>query len=220
MPRKQRNQSEFEAVKNTILQNALTLMNKAGFEGFTMKKLAQMMGVTTPAIYSYYRNKDELYLGILTAGFEMLFQKLKQACRECTDPFDKLKALIEAYMDFGLGNANFYNLMFTWHVPKYNDYIGTAQEEVAHRELVTALQVTNLALAMIKECAAAAGRPLAEEDARFYLVQNWSTVHGYIAGVNNELIHYMHESPLSVRDRMLDAMAAGFRGEMEQRSRR
>ena len=105
---------------------------------------------------------------------------------------------MDAYMDFGLKNANFYNLMFTWHVPKYNDYIGTALEEVAHKELVTALQTTNLTLEIIKACADKK-KPLSDEDARFFLVNFWSAAHGYIAGINNQLIHYMHESPLSVK---------------------
>jgi len=219
MPRKQRQPSEVEAVKQKILKNALELMNKAGFEKFTMKGLAQMMEMTAPAIYSYYRNKDDLYLDILTEGFQMLYEKLKRTCRKHRDPFDKTRALMDAYMDFGLKNANFYNLMFTWHVPKYNDYIGTALEQVARKELDTALQVTNLTLEIIKACADKK-RPLSDEDARFYLVNFWSAAHGYIAGINNQLIHYIHESPLSVKERVLDSIAETFQREMEKRSQK
>lgn len=214
MPRKQRKPSEIAEVKRKILKNAVMLMNKAGFEGFTMRGLARTMNVTAPTIYSYYENKDELYLVVLTKGFQMLFNKIKRACRSHEDPFDKLRILIEAYMDFGLKKANFYNLMFTWHVPKYNDYIGTPLQNAAHNELTTAMQVTDFSLDIIKKCAGGQDH-ISDEDARFYLLYFWSTLHGYVAGINNTLVDYMHEAPLSVKKRSLDLMIKTFQRELE-----
>jgi AcrR family transcriptional regulator len=216
LPRKQREPSEFEAFKRKILENAVTLINKVGFEGFSMRELARMMDVTAPAIYSYYQNKDELYLFVLTEGFQMYFDQIQEACRPYTDPYDKLRAIMEAYMDFGLNNANFYNLMFTWNVPKYNDYVGTELEEAAHHELVVSQQSAILTLEIIKACAGKQ-EPLSEEDARFYLLHFWCCLHGYIAGINNNLADYLHHSPRSIKKRMLDMIEETFRREMDKR---
>jgi len=215
MPRKQRKPSEIAAVKKKILKNAVALMNTNGFEGFTMKGLARMMGLTAPTIYSYYNNKDELYLDVLTEGFRMLFNKMKRACGSHNDSFGKLRSLIEAYMDFGLKKSNFYNLMFTWHVPKYNDYIGTPMEHAARNELMTALKVTDFSLDIIKECAGGEHH-ITDEDARFYLLYVWSLLHGYISGINNTLLDYMHETPLAIKNRTLDLMERTFRKELER----
>jgi AcrR family transcriptional regulator len=215
LPRKQREPSEVEAFKRKILENAVALINRVGFEGFTMRGLARMMGVTAPAIYSYYQNKDELYLFVLTEGFQMLFNEIQNACRPYKDPYDKLRAVMEAYVDFGLKNANFYNLMFIWNVPKYNDYVGTELEDSAHHELVVSQQPTNFTLEIIKKCSGKQA-PMSEDDAQFYLLHFWCSLHGYIAGINNTLAGYMHNSPRSIKERMLDIIGETFQREMEK----
>jgi len=120
-----------------------------------------------------------------------------------------MKAIARAYMDFGLNCAHFYNLMFTWHVPKYNDYLGTRLEPAAQVELETSLQVASVTIQAIKECVDE-GYAVTEGDARFLLVYYWSTLHGYIAGTNNTLLTYMHENPSAVKERMLSLIDDGF----------
>jgi hypothetical protein len=101
-------------------------------------------------------------------------------------------------------------------VPKYNDYLGTPLEPVAKIELETSLQVTNLSIRAIKECA---GKDylITEEDARFLLVYFWSTCHGFIAGFNNTLLNYMHENPISVKEGMLSLIHDTFVREVRSR---
>ncbi len=95
-------------------------------------------------IYNYYRNQDELYLCILIKGFEQLYAAFEAAVRAAGQPLDQLEAAVRAYVDFGLANPHLYNLMFTWHVPKYNDYVGTSMEKAAYRELKAALKCADL----------------------------------------------------------------------------
>lgn len=209
MPKRQRTPEEVEAVKERILRKAVDLMNRVGFQDFSMRRLAREIKVTPPTLYSYFHDKDELYLCILTEGFSLLYGLVLDAYRSSDDPLERIQAIAHAYMDFGLDRANFYNLMFTWHVPKYNDYLGTPLEPVAQFELETSLQVTNLTIKAIKECAGD-GHAVTEEDARFLLVYYWSTLHGYIAGINNTLLTYMHEDPASVKERMLSLIDGSF----------
>jgi AcrR family transcriptional regulator len=218
LPRKQRKQSEIEAFKRKIIENAVTLINEVGFEGFTMRGLAQKMDLTAPTLYSYYQNKDEIYLLVLTEGFQMLFDKIKSACKPYKNPYKKLRTVMETYVDFGLENANFYNLMFTWNVPKYNDYVGTELEESAHTELIVSQQPTNFTLEIIKECSGKQA-PMSDDEARFYLLHFWCSLHGYIAGINNTLADYMHIAPLSIKNRMLGIIEETFQREMVKRGK-
>ncbi|HPR54945.1 MAG TPA: TetR/AcrR family transcriptional regulator [Deltaproteobacteria bacterium] len=201
MPRIQRTQEEVDAVKEGILQQAVRLMNEVGYQDFSMRMLAREIRVSAPTLYSYFQSKDDLYLCILTEGFSRLYEIMLAAYNDSKDPVERLAAVAGAYVDFGLASTNFYNLMFTWHVPKYNDYVGTTLEPVARLELDTALQVVNLSLGNIKECAGG-GYILREKDAGFILVFIWSTLHGYIAGLNNTLLSYMHKAPGSVKDEL------------------
>ena len=203
MPRVKRTLLEIEEVKKNILKHAVTFMNKVGFEDFTMRGLAHELGVTAPTIYGYYKNKDELYLSILTEGFSMLHERYKKAYGSSDDPVERIQAIFGAYVDFGLEYTNFYNLMYTWQVPKYNDYIGTSLEPAAKDELRTSLQITNLSIKAIKECAGE-NYTLPEKDVRFLIVYLWSALHGFTAGLNNELLNYVHKAPVSLKTEILN----------------
>jgi AcrR family transcriptional regulator len=217
MPRIQRTPEEVEAVRERILRQAVKLMNEVGFSDFSMRMLARVIKVSPPTLYSYFRDKDELYLCILTEGFSRLYGLVLKAYQSTDDPPKRMMAIARAYVDYGLGNVNFYNLMFTLHVPKYNDYLGTPLEPVARVELETSQQVTNLAIRAIRECAGK-DATLPEEDARFLLVMSWSIMHGFIAGINNTLLHYVHEDPVSLKEKALELGHKTFMREVRART--
>jgi AcrR family transcriptional regulator len=216
MPRAQRKQEEVDAIKEGILQQAVQLMNQVGYQDFSMRMLAREIRVSSPTLYSYFQSKDNLYLCILTEGFSRLHEIMLAAYHSAEDPMKQLAAIARAYIDFGLGSTHFYNLMFTWHVPKYNDYIGTSLEPVARLELDTALKVANLSLRSIMECAGP-GYTLHEKDARFILVCIWSTLHGYIAGMNNTLLTYLHEDPGSEKVELQTLLLETLKREISSR---
>jgi len=210
MPKAQRKPEEIEAVRGDILDQALELIADAGYKGFSMRKLGTRLGIAAKTIYNYYHNKDEIYLAILTRGFEALYNLCTADMRAHNDPADRIAAMCRTYLDFSLTYPNLYNLMFTWHVPKFRDYIGTDMEPVAQTELETALKVSQLFIDTIRACADDK-RQMGEDEARFLMIQFWTQAHGYIAGINNELLDYMHESPLGLKDRLIQTMLENFR---------
>jgi AcrR family transcriptional regulator len=213
MPKAQRKPEEIESVKEKILSHAVDLINRDGYKGFSMRKLAARLEIAAKTIYNYYRSKDELYLLVLARGFERLHRQCINARRQHTQPFSRINAIIDAYVDFGLRETHFYNLMFTWHVPKFDDYAGTDMEPVARVELKTALQVADLFIDAIKACAAPKW-VVSDGDARALMIYFWIQAHGFIAGNNNSLLNYMHEDPLGLKDRILDRMKQTFRDDL------
>ena len=205
MPKPQRSPQEIEAVREGILRHALELIVQDGFQGFSMRRLAARLGIAAKTIYNYYRNQDELYLCILIKGFEQLHAAFKEAVRGDGSPLGQLEAAVRAYVAFGLANPHLYNLMFTWHVPKYNDYVGTAMEKAAYRELTAALQCADLFLEIMAACWGEDQRT-SEDDLRFEMIQIWSQMHGYVAGINNSLLDYMHENPLALQTGIIDRL--------------
>ncbi len=208
MPRPKRSSAEIEEIKEQILNEALNLMTRHGFDGFSMRKLGTRLGVSAKTIYNYYQNKDELYLVILTRGFEELFNRFSTAYASQQTPMKKLKAMGSEYMAFGLERSNIYNLMFTWHVPKFKDYVGTPMESVAQFELETALKVSEIFMQAIIE--ASGSENMSEDTARFHMIWMWSQMHGFVAGINNTLLDYMHGSPISLKERILDQVFESF----------
>lgn len=200
MPRPRRSDSEIEAVRDQILDAALDLFAEAGWQGFSMRKLGARLGIAAKTVYNYFDSQDELYLGLLTRGFRNLNDALSESLRSAEDPVERLGALVDAYVAFAFANTNLYGLMFTWHVPKYDDYVGTPSEETALVELEAALENQRLAAETIAACASA---PLSDDDLRFITVRLWSQLHGYIAGMGNHLIDYMHPDPAALHERMV-----------------
>ena len=213
MPRPKKSFAEIETIKDKILEEALQLMNRHGFDGFSMRKLGSRLGVSAKTIYNYYQNKDELYLGILTRGFEQLFARFNKAFSGHQNPMERLKAMGREYLAFGLEHSNIYNLMFTWHVPKFKDYEGTPMEPVAQLELETGLKVADIFMRAIIEASGQTEMP--EETARFHMIWSWSQMHGFVAGINNTLLDYMHENPITLKERILDQIFDQFKHQIQ-----
>ncbi|MDI6743212.1 MAG: WHG domain-containing protein, partial [Smithella sp.] len=154
-------------------------------------------------LYRIYESKDHIYLAVLTKGFQLLYQEFKKAYESKRSPEERLKSMAAAYLHFGIKQANFYNLMFTWHVPKYQDYVGTPMEEAAKYELVESQKVYLFAIQATKEIAETIGS-VTDYQIRSYFIYFWSTLHGYISGMNNNLLNYMHEDPLSLQQTVID----------------
>jgi AcrR family transcriptional regulator len=205
VPRQPQTAEVREAARERILDEALALFAEGGFEQFSMRRLGARLDVAAKTIYNYFASKDEIYLGLLTRGFVQLSTSLRTAIDEQSEPWDRLEAVVATYVDFGLTYANVYNLMFTWHVPKFEDYVGTDLEAVALVELEAALENQRLVAAVLSACS---DGPLGDDDLRFLTVWLWTQLHGYVAGINNTLLGYMHPEPLAIRARLTHHVVA------------
>ena len=195
---KARTPEEIQLVREDIMNKSLELIITDGYDGFSMRKLAARLGITAKTIYNYFQNQDELYLCLLTKGFEQLLEYYTNAASQHKEPMDQIGAVIAAYIEFGLENANIYNLMFTWHVPKFKDYEGTPMENVAQRELNTALKCTDYVMSLVHDFMGSSPAVL-ENELQVELIQVWSHMHGYVSGINNTLLDYLHENPRSLK---------------------
>jgi AcrR family transcriptional regulator len=210
MPRAKRTPKEIEAVKAEMLVQASALIAEQGSRGFSMRKLAQRLNIAAKTLYNDLHSKDEIYLEILTMGFERLDAACRTAQSNEKEPFDQLEAMCRAYTDFGLQEPNLYNLMFTWHVPIYNETVGTEMGPTARVELEKGLGEVKLFINAIQACTTGEGS-LSEDEARQLMVQLWSQAHGYVAGINNTILNYMHDNPLDLRECLKIALMAHFR---------
>lgn len=211
MPKPQRTFEEIEQTKTEILEQTVLLIAEVGYNNFTMRKLAARLGITATTIYNYYKNKDDLFLNLLIRGFRELYARLEEADRSQATPAEKLRAMISAYTDFGLNDANFYNLMYAWHVPKFNDYVGTSLEPVARRQLEGALKIPEIFSITIKAYAEASNKSITDDETVFLMIHYWSHIHGFIAGCNNMTLYYLHKDPIAFKEQHIDSITEKFR---------
>ena len=210
MGRRPKSQAEIETIKNKILDTTLKLITKDGYEGFSIRKLGPKLGIAPKTVYNYFKSKEEIYLHVLTKGFEILYEELFQSVQQKKDPYKRLEALVKAYVRFGFEKPKYYDIMLTWYVPKFNDFRGTDLEPLAYNELQTALKCFDFFL-QIMEQVSAKFSCIKKKDVRKYALQLFVAMHGIVALKNNTILDYLHEDPDTIIDPLLKGILDPFR---------
>jgi AcrR family transcriptional regulator len=180
MPKVPATQEAIEATRERILTEALFIINQEGYASLSMRKLALRLGVTAKTIYNYYSNKDELYLMVLIKGFSELVAEFRAAYKSSADPMQKLRAAVHAYVNWGIANKHYYNIMFSMDTPKYSDYRGTAMELIAERQNSIALEIPEIGKKILAEVAQQK-KSITIEEVPYRLLHLWSILHGMVS---------------------------------------
>lgn len=188
MPKAPMPKADVERFRNRILDIALDIILKQGFDNLSIRKIASRLGVTATTIYNYYSSKDELNLMIRVRGFEILHDMLKAQYDQSDHIEAQFTGMIRAYVEFGLTYPGYYDLMFNLHTPKYLDYVGTEIEATAHFEKQTALKCLDLFAQPV------IGYLGSDNDGdmniiQYMLIKYWSDLHGLITLYNSRLFH-------------------------------
>lgn len=180
MPKPPASPKVIETVRESILKEAMAIINQYGYDDLSMRKLAGRLGFTAKTIYNYYSNKDEIYLMALIKGFQTLAGEFQAAYASSKNPLKKLEAVVRAYVRWGIENRHYYNIMFIMNTPKYSDYTGTKMEAVADRQNKVALQLAQIGTTILREVAAYNGS-IRPDEIQFRLLHIWSTLHGMVS---------------------------------------
>ncbi|MFA5348626.1 MAG: TetR/AcrR family transcriptional regulator [Methanoregula sp.] len=68
-----------EEVRKKIVEAAYSLFLHKGYHGTTMEEIANLLGVTKPAIYQYFPGKEDLYAAVAEHGREELASILERS---------------------------------------------------------------------------------------------------------------------------------------------
>jgi len=107
-----RREQEKEDLRRVILDAAGELFLEQGYEGFSMRRVAELIGYSATTIYRYYEDKDDLLFAVVNEGFSEFARQLKEAAEGVSNPLKRLEALWHAYVRFGLNNPVYYQMMF------------------------------------------------------------------------------------------------------------
>jgi len=114
---KERREREKVETREKILDAARELFIAEGYEGVSMRKIADKIEYSPTAIYVHFADKDQLFLEICHEDFRRLAQSLIGLAK-IADPVERLKKIGPAYVEFGQKHPNHYRTMFmTPHPP-------------------------------------------------------------------------------------------------------
>lgn len=80
--------------KENILQIAVTLFSKQGFEGVTMRGLARSVNMSTSAVYHHFPNKQALYLEAMNFAFAKQASAFDEVWQADLSAHEKLKRFV------------------------------------------------------------------------------------------------------------------------------
>ncbi len=106
--RKERQKAE---LRQQILKAARDIVVRDGFAALTMRKIADVIEYAPGTLYLYFESRDEIAKQLCIQGYQELFDFL-HAASDITDPRDRLIALAESYVRFGMTHPATYRLIF------------------------------------------------------------------------------------------------------------
>ena len=112
-----------------ILEAAERIFVADGYEGATIRKIADEVGVSSTALYMHFRDKDEILHEICLAAMQALLLQNSQIAAMPTDAVTRVRLLLEAYVRMGLEHPNSYRLVYC-----ANQRPGTSPTQLATAE--------------------------------------------------------------------------------------
>ena len=85
--------TKIESVKATILKEAASLFSEQGYECTSMREIAERTGVSKPAIYYHFANKQSLFEELINTSFEISKQRMEEIANSDRNPIQQLKDL-------------------------------------------------------------------------------------------------------------------------------
>jgi len=108
---KERREREKSATRDKILDAARELFVTEGYEGVSMRRVADKIEYSPTAIYVHFADKQQLFRELCHRDYARLAEAL-QSSVTTADPIERLRQIGAIYVEFGTHYPNHYKFMF------------------------------------------------------------------------------------------------------------
>lgn len=91
---------------------AKELFLEEGYDATTIRRIADRVGVSAPALYLYFHDKEAMMLALCDQTFGLLIERITEIEKTVSDPLERVRRFGDAYARFGLENPDEYRLVF------------------------------------------------------------------------------------------------------------
>lgn len=95
-----------------ILEAAERVFLSYGFEGATIRRIAEEVGVSSTALYMHFHDKGEILVEICEGAFARLLAQNREISALDVDPVLRVRRMLDAYMRFAFDNPNAYQVVY------------------------------------------------------------------------------------------------------------
>jgi len=115
---KERREREKSETREKILDAARELFVTEGYEGVSMRKVAEKIEYSPTAIYVHFADKNELFRELCHIDYARLAAVFQSSVMS-NDPIERLKQIGAIYSEFGARYPNHYKFMFMTSHPAH-----------------------------------------------------------------------------------------------------
>lgn len=120
--------------RESILDAAESVFFKKGFVASTMDEIAEKAELSKGTLYLYYRSKDDLYLGVICRGFDILIKKLNESVSPNVSTIQKLLNIGSAYYNFSQKHKNYFRMFSFLESPQFHTMASTELLNESHNQ--------------------------------------------------------------------------------------
>jgi AcrR family transcriptional regulator len=116
-----RRERKREATREEILVTAWKQIGETGAVALSLRAIAREMGVTAPALYRYYKDRDALVTALLVDAFNSFTASLEAGrdAHAATDHVGRFRSMSKAYFQWAAENPQRYLLLFGTPIQGY-----------------------------------------------------------------------------------------------------
>src|SRR4051794_16367644 len=121
-----------EQRREAILDAALEVFARRGFNGSSIDEIAQAAGVSKALIYEHFPSKRDLHVSLLERHVQEIFVRLAEAAAT-SDPGEvRLRAGVDAFLDFVETRRDAFRMLFRDAVePDVAEIVASVQRQAA-----------------------------------------------------------------------------------------
>jgi AcrR family transcriptional regulator len=174
-----------------ILNASRQILISEGYAAISMRRIAQAVGVTATSLYLHFENKHALFEALVDEGMDLLHERLSREAGTCAEPSVALDAICRAYLEFGLANPEYYEIMFVLRPRDMPRFRAEAYRRARRN------------LDLLADILGRVNPHKSKEDLRVEASATWASLHGAVSLINARRIDRNME-----REAFLDAVVS------------
>jgi len=169
-----------EDLRGELLEAACQYVAEHGHEGLSVRKLAQIVGVSPGAPYHHFPDRRSLLLAVAMVGYDELMGAEVGADDESLSPETRLFRLGRFFLHFAARNPRLFALMYESELtrPQLDPQIAKAQ---------------SIGFTLLRNAVLAFNIPIVQEELGVRIAAIWSTIYGFTLLRDRGMIQSDHE---------------------------
>lgn len=161
--------------REEILDAALTLFSQKGVQAVSTRQIAEIAGISQPALYAYFATKDDIAAELCVRAFAILGRRMEEARVGYVPTAENFERCLRVYIDFGLDHPDAYRVAFM--LEKSVD--GSFLEKTGGRPMIAGKEVFAVFAQMVVEFHARG--ETVSDDPETAAQSLWAGLHGLVS---------------------------------------